>query len=248
MRTTRSGARLFSALLDILFPPRCHVCREFIPDAGRIHLCVACRAQLTPIGSPLCPCCGIPFTTVDGIDHPCGTCLATPPPFRASRSALLFAGPARELIHRLKYGGTVHHRRPLGLLTAELLAPFAADRAPDLLVPVPLHVRRLRQRGFNQAVLLGEVLGREWGVPLAREVLRRIRWTEPQVGLPAAERADNVRGAFAVADPIRVAGRRVMLVDDVCTTGSTLYECGRTLRKAGAAEVLAVTVARALDH
>jgi predicted amidophosphoribosyltransferase len=85
-------------------------------------------------------------------------------------------------------------------------------------------------------------------VPLAREVLRRIRWTEPQVGLPAAERADNVRGAFAVADPARVAGRRVMLVDDVCTTGSTLSECGWTLRKAGAAEVLAVTVARAVDR
>ncbi|HEY5974722.1 MAG TPA: ComF family protein, partial [Geobacteraceae bacterium] len=166
-------------------------------------------------------------------------------PFAGARAALVFSGPTVDLIHRLKYSYQVRLRRPLGLLTAELLAPFAADCTADLVVPVPLHVKRLRQRGFNQAILLGELLARHWRLPLVRDNLRRVRWTEPQVGLAAHERAGNVRGAFAVAEPVGVKGKRLILVDDVYTTGSTVRECSRVLRQAGAAEVFVVTVARA---
>ncbi|MBI5655335.1 MAG: ComF family protein [Geobacter sp.] len=233
-----------SGLLDLFFPPLCHQCRGFIPHAGRVHVCPACLATSRPVEPPLCTICGVPFPAPAGIDHPCGPCLTTPPPFAAARAAFLYEGAIRDLIHRFKYDGAVQVRRPLALLMADRLAPLAAEKAPDLLVPVPLHVRRLRQRGFNQAVLLGALLSREWQIPLGRRALRRIRWTEPQVNLAAKERLANVRGAFAVTDRARVEGKRVMLVDDVLTTGSTLAECSRVLLRAGAAEVCAVTIAR----
>lgn len=237
---------LGSALLDFVFPPLCHVCRSFVTDAGSLHICPDCLAGMGPVPEPACTVCGIPFQGA-GESHTCGACLLDPPPYEFARAALVYDGPAREMVHRLKYNYQTHLRRPLALMTANRLADFTGKWQPDLLVPVPLHVKRLRRRGFNQAVLLGEVLAREWGVPLERRAMQRIRWTEPQINLSAAERRDNVKGAFAVADPTQVAGRRVVLVDDVLTTGSTVEECSRILLRAGAARVMVVTVARALS-
>jgi ComF family protein len=236
---------MLKAFLDIFFPPRCHNCKSFIPDAGVIHLCTACLEATALIRSPLCAQCGEPFMTAGGSDHLCGVCLSGPPRFTAARAAALFDGPVRELIHSFKYNRQTQLCRPLGLLTARQLGPFVAAAAPDLVIPVPLHVKRLRQRGFNQAVLLGEVLAREWRVPLSRRNLRRLRWTEPQINLTAAQRAANVRGAFAVADPGVLQGKRIILVDDVYTTGSTVAECARVLFKADAVAVFVITVARA---
>jgi ComF family protein len=233
------------ALLDFLFPPLCHVCRTFIPDAGNLHICSSCREKMPTVSHPLCTVCGIPFDGA-GNDHECGDCLRHPPSFDVARAALIHDGPGRSLIHAFKYSNRIHLRRPLGLLTAGLLADFVALCGPDLIVPVPLHVRRLRGRGFNQAILLGEVLAREWGIPLHRQLLQRIRWTEPQISLTAEQRRDNVRGAFSVRDSAAVAGKRVLLVDDVFTTGSTVEECAKMLKKTGACHVAVVTVARAL--
>lgn len=235
---------IFKAFLDILFPPLCHHCRNFIPDAGPVHLCPACLAATTHLVSPLCTVCGAPFLTEGGTDHTCGSCTLAPPPFDAARSAMFFDGPVRDLIHRFKYDKRVHLARPLGLLTAARLTPFARSAA-DLVVPVPLHAKRLRQRGFNQAILLGNVLAKSWDIPLCRDNLKRIRWTEPQVNLSAAERAGNVRGAFAVRDPAIFRGKRIILVDDVYTTGSTVAECARVLKQTGAQAVSVVTTARA---
>ena len=237
---------MLRAFLDILFPPLCHICRTFIPAAGPLHICAGCRESITTISSPLCDLCGMPFGTIDGFDHRCGACSISPPRFDAARAATRFDGPVREMIHRFKYDRRVQLARPLGLITAETLAPWAAATTSDLVVPVPLHVRRLRQRGFNQAVLIGQVLAHQWQLPLDRTGLRRIRWTEPQINLSAAERTANVRGAFAVSAPSRVEGRRVLLVDDVFTTGSTVAECARALKGAGATEVRVATVARAV--
>lgn len=237
---------LLKALLDILFPPLCHVCRTFIPDAGDVHLCAGCTEKIRPLISPLCKVCGAPFLTEGGMDHACGGCITEPPRFAGARAAALFDGPVKELIHGLKYAGTVRFSRPLGLITAHRLAPFAAELSPDLIVPVPLHIKRLRQRGFNQSVLLAGILAGKWGLPLVRNNLRRIRWTEPQINLPADERRRNVRGAFALHDPAGLKGKRVLLVDDVFTTGSTVNECTRVLKRAGADGVFVVTVARAL--
>jgi ComF family protein len=238
---------MLKAFLDILFPPRCHFCKGFIPGGGELHLCARCLGACEVIRSPLCKRCGVPFYTDVGEDHLCGRCIDRPPPFTAARAAALFNGPVRELIHRLKYNRRVQHRRPLAELAGRRLAPFIAGSRADLVIPVPLHVKRLRQRGFNQAVLLGEILAREWGLPLMRRNMRRIRWTEPQINLSLAERLANVRGAFSVSEPLLVRDKRIILVDDVYTTGSTVSECSRVLTNAGASEVFVVTIARAIQ-
>ena len=235
----------FAAALDLLFPPLCHVCRTFITGAGALHICPACHERMPGICSPLCAVCGIPFFDA-GADHVCGSCSLHRPAFDEARAALAYEGASRDLIHAFKYRNKTHLRRPLALMTIERLAEFICSRRPDLVMPVPLHRKKLSDRGFNQAVLVGELLSRHFRVPLERHNLRRIRWTEPQINLAAAVRRANVRGAFSVHDPDRVSGRRIMLVDDVLTTGSTVEECARTLRAAGAARVTVVTVARAL--
>ncbi|BCS55147.1 amidophosphoribosyltransferase [Geobacter sp. SVR] len=200
---------------------------------------------MPPVCHPCCSICGIPFHGF-GDDHPCSDCLTHAPGFDAARSALLYEGGGRELIHAFKYHYRTHLRRPLALLAVEQLSEFVALQTPDLIVPVPLHVRRLRSRGFNQAVLLAEPLAREWGLPLKRRLMRRVRWTRPQIELDAGERRANVRGAFAVDNPSQVTGKRILLVDDVFTTGSTVDECARVLKKAGACHVTVITMARAV--
>ncbi len=237
---------MLRAFLDIVFPPRCHACKAFIPDAGPLHLCAPCLESCERIRSPLCTRCGAPFLTAGGDDHLCGDCITSPPCFTSARAAARFTGPVRELIHRFKYNRRVQLCRPLGLLAAGQLRSFAEAAAADLLIPVPLHEKRLRHREFNQALLLGEVLGRQWRLPVSRGNLRRIRWTEPQINLSASERIANVRGAFAVAEPALLREKRIILVDDVYTTGSTVAECSRILIRADAAEVHVVTIARAV--
>ena len=237
----------FRALLDLLFPPLCHLCKAFIPEAGDLFICAECLEKITYLVSPLCSSCGAPFGTESSLDHLCGACLRRPP-FQASRSATLFAGPIQELIHRFKYGHRVHLSQPLGLLTARALASFCSQAEPELIIPVPLHRKRLRQRGYNQSQLIGAVLAKQWKLSLEVGNLRRVRWTEPQTSLDAADRRDNVSGAFAVRDPRRLEGKRVLLVDDVYTTGSTIRACTEPLREAGVAALFVVTVARSVPQ
>ena len=232
------------ALQNLLLPPRCPICHELVTDSDQLHICADCLAALPKLSSPVCSICGIPFNGA-GTDHPCSRCLQTPPPYVAARAALRYEGACRDLIHRFKYEYKSHLRRPLGLLTAELLADFATQQQPDLLVPVPLHSSRLRRRGFNQAVLLGEVLSRQWQIPLLRQGLKRTRPTTPQVELTLEQRSHNLHNAFSVTDSNAIRDRRIMLVDDVFTTGSTLAECARILQQAGCHTVSAVTVAHA---
>jgi ComF family protein len=197
------------------------------------------------IVAPLCIVCGVPFAGA-GTDHVCGSCSTSHPPFGAARAALAYEGASRDLIHAFKYRNKTHLRRPLALLTIEHLSEFIQSRRPDLIIPVPLHRKKLSGRGFNQAVLLGEILSQRLKMPMDRRNLRRIRWTEPQVNLAAGDRRTNVKGAFAIRDSGLVTGRRVLLLDDVITTGSTVEECGRVLKASGAADVTVITVAKAL--
>ncbi len=230
-------------LLDLLLPPICHICHSFIPNGGKLHICPQCREQIPAVSSPLCPICGIPFIGM-GSDHRCGHCVVHPPHFDLAHSHFRYEGAIRELIHSFKYNRRTHLRAPLALLTLEWLPTFLAHQRPDLIVPVPLHPSRLRQRGFNQAVLIGTVLSRHLSLPLIPDVLVRTRVTEPQITLPAAERHTNVHEAFAVKKPEAVTGKRILLLDDVMTTGSTLNECARVLKKTGAIHIMAITVAR----
>jgi ComF family protein len=233
----------FRPLLDLLFPPLCHVCKGFIPDAGDLFICAGCLDKISFVTTPLCTTCGTPFATQNGLDHICGACI-TLQPFHLCRSATLLDGPIQELIHGFKYGGRVHLSRPLGLVIARSLARFCAEAAPEVIVPVPLHRKRLRQRGFNQSQLIGKELEKQWRVPLEIANLRRIRWTDPQTTLDATARVSNVKDAFEVKHGKRLEGKRVLLVDDVLTTGSTMRACAEALRDAGVEAVYAVTVAR----
>lgn len=229
--------------LDFLFPPLCHICRSFIPNAGELHICNGCRDRLPLVTSPLCTICGIPFSGA-GNDHICGQCQTRPPRFESARAHLLYEGSARDLIHHFKYSYKTHLRRPLALLALEGLAGFINARTPDIIIPVPLHRSRLRSRGFNQAVLLGDLFSSRLSVTMLADGLIRTRPTEPQIDLSAEDRRDNVRGAFAVNRPGRISGKRILLLDDVMTTGSTVNECAKALKKAGAAAVVVATIAR----
>lgn len=231
------------ALLDTIIPPLCHICHSFIPDAGILHICPDCRGRLPHISSPLCTLCGIPFNGI-GEDHHCGVCSIQPPHFDSARAHFLYDGHVRDLIHTFKYNRRTYLRKALALLTLDGIGELLTDKQLDLIVPVPLHRSRLRQRGFNQAVLLGRVLAHNLTLPMAPDALVRIRATEPQIELSAAARRENVKGAFAINRPDCVVGKRILLLDDVMTTGSTMNECAKELKKAGAAEVMAVTVAR----
>ncbi len=169
-----------------------------------------------------------------------------PKPFVSARAAVHFGGPAQELIHRLKYGKKVHLARPLGLMAANHLDGFLNDTGAEMIVPVPLHAKRLKERGFNQSILLAHFLSKSRHIPISRNNLRRIRWTEPQISLSPEDRVKNVRGAFAIRKPELFEDKKLVLVDDVYTTGSTVGECAKILKRAGAGQIYVATVARAV--
>lgn len=230
-------------LLDLVYPPRCYACDAPAPAPG---FCTACSSALLPPPAAHCPVCDHPVATAASPQRLCGRCLVDPPAFRRARACFRLRpgdDPLRTAVHRFKYGRDTALANGLGAL-------LAAGRhrldACDVVVPVPLHVERLRWRGFNQALLLARRLCRAGGIRLAVDCLVRNRPTLPQVALDENARRHNVAGAFAVARRDAVAGRRVLLVDDVLTTGSTVDECSRALGRAGAAAVDVLVLARAV--
>jgi ComF family protein len=234
------AARVFEPLLAVVFPSRCLACRHFLAHPTRGPLCTACWRALPRHVTPLCACGG-----PCGAARVCARCRRGLGPFSRGASLGPFEGTLRTLIHELKYRG----RRRVAARLAELLMarPEVVQvlSAECVLLPVPLHPRRRRERGFNQADLLARELGRRSGLPVASALVRR-KDTRSQTGLSAAARRANVAGAFAVRHRPLVAGRRVILVDDVTTTGATVRACAQTLRAAGAAEVRLLTLARVL--
>ena len=237
--------KLASAALDFCLPRACAGCQQTWTLSEQGCWCPSCREALAWIGSPRCPGCGIPFLdSPDSDDHLCGECLKGAFDFDVARSAVLYAGMARKRIHQLKFGGKLHWVPALAALLAESVKPGDAVNRVDMIVPVPLHQQRLRQRGFNQAGLIAREFGRACSIPVRFGVLIRHRATLPQTRLGRRERLDNVRGAFMIARREAVRGRSVLLLDDVFTTGTTLSECAKVLKRAGAQTVHALTVAR----
>jgi len=224
-------------ILEWLLPTRCLLCGDRCPDLP--NLCPGCVEDLPAVATP-CPRCG-----ASGPAHAlCPACLRRPPPFARSVCPYRYAPPVSDLVRRLKYHEALAAAVPLGLLLARRVRADGAP-LPAHVVPVPLHPRRLRQRGFNQSLEIARVASRALGVPLAPGLARRVRHAPPQSRLARpAERRRNVRGAFAA--PRRVPpGSHIALVDDVVTTGSTAASLARTLAHAGAAEISVWAVARA---
>ncbi|MDI6854117.1 MAG: ComF family protein [Deltaproteobacteria bacterium] len=230
------------SLLDFFLPRLCVFCRGAVSEGAAAAVCQACQDQIQWVASPLCLRCGRVFGSKEGADRICGLCQKEPPPFVRARAAVLYDedGPAASAIKQFKYGRRMDMLPVLQtwLRTPTFLEPAAAV---DLLVPVPLHSRRLKERGFNQALLLARAFPDQ---PLARDALVRVRHTVPQSGLNPKERRENVKRAFAVPRAEQVKGKKIILVDDVYTTGATVKECAKVLMKAGAREVQVLTVAR----
>ena len=236
------GRLVARAALDLVLPPVCASCHAPVADPGAF--CGACWSSLTLIERPYCERLGIPFDRDTGPGALSAEAIADPPVFDRARAAVLYDGVARDVVHALKYRDRTELADLVGRMTARAGRDLLVDA--DVLVPVPLHARRLWTRRFNQAALIARVVGATAAVPVEVAALRRIRATRAQVGLSGAERAENVRGAFHVpASELKaIDGRKVVLVDDVLTTGATVGAATRTLRRAGAARVDVLTFAR----
>lgn len=234
--TLRAAAE---ALLSLLYPPRCAVCRTL----GCLSpLCGTCMAAVVPVAEPLCLHCGHSLEPEQG----CKDCRQHPPAFDGARALGAYQGVLQEAVHRFKYGNCPTLAEPLGsLLVVYVRTQSAAlhNLAFDSVLPMPMHSRRRRQRGYNQSERLARVVARELALPLDTSLLMRARATRPQVGLTAAQRRNNLQGAFRVSRPQDTSGKTFLLIDDVMTTGSSLSECAAMLKLAGANRVYALALA-----
>src|ERR1700756_2197445 len=230
--------------LDIALPTLCVACREPVDGEG---VCAKCWAKLSFIAPPYCPRLGIPFVYDPGPELLSMEAIANPPAYQRARAAVRYDDVARTLVHALKYQDRTDLAPAMGRWMAragrELL-----DEA-DVLIPVPLHWRRGWSRRYNQSGALARVISRQTGVKLSSEALRRVRPTQQQVGLSRKERASNVQGAFKVSADRQslVQSRRVVLIDDVLTSGATVDACARALLRAKAAQVDVLVFARVVD-
>ena len=224
------------SVLDFALPARCAGCGIIVAD---VHsFCADCWKQVEFLGEGGCACCGLPLQATEQTS--CARCLAQPPRIARTRAAVAYDDLSRSLAIRLKYGRKVAVARTM----AHYMAPLVRSDGAALLVPVPLHRTRLWSRGFNQSALVARELSRRLKIASNPLVLRRTRRTPPLKGMSALQRRKTVAGAFEVRDSSAVAGKTIVLVDDVLTTGSTAEACARVLRRAGAARVELVSWAR----
>ncbi|WP_159008238.1 ComF family protein [Bradyrhizobium sp. S69] len=230
--------------LDIALPTLCVACREPVSGEG---VCADCWAKLSFIAPPYCPRLGIPFVYDPGPELLSMEAIANPPAYQRARAAVRYDDVARTLVHSLKYQDRTDLAPAMGRWMARAGRELLVEA--DALVPVPLHWRRGWSRRYNQSGALARVIERQTGVKLASEALRRVRPTLQQIGLSRSERASNVQGAFKVASDRKadIAGRRLVLVDDVLTSGATVDACARALLRAKAASVDVLVFARVVD-
>jgi len=228
--------------LDALLPPRCLSCGVAVDRQGTI--CPGCWTELAFLADPQCACCGYPFAYDLGPETECGACARGHPAFDKARSVLAYDDLSRGLVLGLKHGDRTHLAPALGTMMAR--AGTEVLRGGQLIVPVPLHRRRLWRRRYNQAALLGRAVGKASGLPMAPDVLVRRRATQSLGHMSPSARRRALRGAFAVPKPRRecIAGKKIVLIDDVLTTGATGEACARTLKRAGAASVALLVFAR----
>ena len=240
---------LAGALASVIFPALCRICGELLENASRIPLCRACLSALAPHTGPICHRCGRPIVSTvmseGGAEPLCGICRRGLYDFDFARSAGSYSTTVARAIVLLKYEEVVPLGRWFAKRLVEVARAYAKQCAADVVVPVPLHPARLRERGYNQAELIARPLARDLGLPCRSYLLVRTRPRPDKLTLTLRERWTSVRGAYAIRRGRRVDNLRVLLVDDVLTTGATLDACSRALRRGGASYVAALTVARA---
>jgi ComF family protein len=239
---------LFRHALRFVVPVECIACGMPLGSDPVPFFCRLCWKHIVPFEGPSCACCAQPFVSSAATsftpNHHCQSCLERPPAYRRALTLFPYLPPLQEAICSFKYRGKIGLARPLARLMMTAL-PREVDA--DVIMPVPLHPTRLRAREFNQSLLLADHLGRHMGKPVSATNLVRVLATDPQTTLSRRERLRNLRNAFAVCRPDSVVGRRILLVDDVFTTGTTLNECAKVLLQAGAESVCALTLARTVD-
>jgi len=235
----------FRGVVDLFFPPRCLSCSELLISEESCGFCPECLQRIAFLSPPLCPVCGVSLPGDTKENALCARCAAARPPFEMCRSVGRYETVLLDAIHDLKYRGVMSAAVVLG----NLLTSYAAAHLPveeyDRIIPVPLHRKRLRERGFNQSLLLARALSRNFSLKLDFSSLQRRIHTQPQISLGKEDRAANVRNAFEVLRKADIADSRILLVDDVYTTGSTVRECARVLLESGAQSVSVATLARA---
>jgi ComF family protein len=248
-------SRAAESLFSVLFPSDCRICGEPLLNISRLPVCPDCLDAIRPVRGRVCSICGERVLSSYAVADPdglmrCPICRRMERPFMRAVAYGSYDGGLRELIHLLKYNGVRPAAGVLGRMLAEAVAKLQASfEQPEVLViPVPLYKGKRRQRGFNQAELIARTAAKVYPerLRIADNLLLRTRETQSQIGLTSHQRRENMRGAFAVAGAAEVTGREVLLVDDVYTTGTTVTECARVLRRAGAAQVWVATVARTL--
>jgi len=224
-------------ILNLFFPSECPACQA--PSDSHEHnpICSKCWSGIARYEGPSCSICGLP--TVSEYTGLCAECLTKTPPFSRITCYSIYEGALKESIHLLKFNGVKRLAKPLGSLLAQL-----TSNDFDAVIPVPLHISRLREREFNQAALLGYHLSKTFKKPLLPDALRKIRQTELQTAVSGKERRANLRGAFSASGDM--SGMRLLLVDDVITTGATVRECSSILKKNGAHEIKVVALARSM--
>jgi len=232
-----------SRLFTLLFPPACILCRQTIIDAafaGDAELCAGCY-QKQPLNRICCKRCALPLAYDTDEAALCGRCIRQLPEYHYARSLFLYEGDIVALIHQLKFSEKISYARSIG----EMLSPLLdADDLPDCFLPVPLHVSRLRQRGFNQSIEITRVLASKTAIPIEIDAVERQRRTAPQTDLDARQRQKNVRGVFRVSSQVLLY-KHVLIIDDVMTTGATVNELARVLKKHGVERVGVLCIARA---
>ena len=238
---------LWSSTLDLIFPRNCEGCQQTLMGELNPCFCDHCWGTIRLLEGPGCPSCGRPFASKFSLTHSpghrCGECRRRPPRFDHALAVGSYDGILADSIRLFKYHGKTSLARPLGEL---LFRELGALSSVDCLVPVPLHPKRLREREYNQALLLCDVVGKQTDIEVLPHSLERSRETAPQKGLNLLNRRRNVRRAFTVKRPSDIKDREVLLVDDVLTTGATVNECARMLKHAGAKTVTVLTLARVL--
>ncbi len=233
---------VLALMADFIYPPRCPSCQVYVEADG--NFCAECFSQLRMIAPPFCACCGIPFVIAADAETRCPTCLDDPPEFDVARAALVYDAVSAPLVSALKFRDQWAGLKRYGQMMLRVGTPLLAGA--DMVVPVPLHWRRLWRRKFNQSALLAYEIRAQTGVPCIPDLLQRVRYTKPQMRLDRATRLRNVARAFAVATDVSIELRDkiVVLIDDVVTTGATANACARALKKAGAREVRVLALAR----